>query len=60
MPLNYDELLEEAERLLAEGEQLHREVFQHLDDPEIQAAVDRYIVEVDIWARAMEKARPAE
>jgi hypothetical protein len=60
MPKNYNELVEEAERLFAEGEQLQREAIKHLDDPEIQAAVDRYIVEVDIWARAMEKARPAE
>jgi hypothetical protein len=60
MPKNYNELMEEAGRLISEGEQLHREAFQHLDDHEIQAAVDGYIVEVDLWARAMEETKPAD
>jgi hypothetical protein len=55
MPKNYNELMEEAGRLIAEGEQLHREAFQHLDDPEILAAVDRYIVNADLWAMAMDE-----
>jgi hypothetical protein len=60
MPKNYDELVEEARRFLAEGERLQREAILHLDNPEIQAAVDRYIVEADLLARALEKSSPAE
>ena len=60
MHKNYDELVEEAGRFLAEGERLHFEAIQHLDNPEIQAAVDRYIVEADLLARAFEETRPEE
>ena len=43
----------------------YREAIHHLDYPEIQAAVDRYIVKADLWARAMDEkclriSNPAE
>ncbi len=60
MPKNYDELVEEARRFLAEGERLQREAIQHLDNPKIQAAVDRYIVEAELLARALEEMKPTE
>jgi len=60
MPLNYDELLEEAERFLAKGERLQDAAAQHPDSPAILAAVDRYIIQADLLARALEEKKPAE
>ena len=52
--------MEEAEGFLAKGERLQDEATQHPDSPEILAAVNRYIIQADLLARALEEMKPAE
>jgi len=57
MPNNFDDLVEEAQRFLAEGERLQWEAMLHWDNPEIQAEVDHWIVTADQLSRALEEGR---